>query len=115
MLRSYRVAFVTWIVGVVVYLGFSVIVVLPDRAHYAGEFFLLFLACVWFAYAPPGRSADARDEHPIVGTRGGARRGPGGADRRDGRDPAATPLSNRSRPTARSPKPRPVPASSATW
>jgi len=32
---------------------FSVVVVLPDRAHYAGEFFLLFVACAWLAYAPP--------------------------------------------------------------
>ena len=28
----------------------------PDRAHYAGEFFLLFVACAWLAYAPPERA-----------------------------------------------------------
>ncbi len=61
VLRPYRFAFITWIVGTAAYLAFSVIVVLPDRAHYAGEFFLLFLACVWFAYAPPGRSGDANE------------------------------------------------------
>ena len=67
VLRSHRFAFVTWIVGVAAYLVFSVIVVLPDRAHYAGEFFLLFLACVWFAYAPPGRSEDATNDRPSSG------------------------------------------------
>jgi hypothetical protein len=52
--RPYRTTFALWIAGTVAYVGFSVIVVLPDRAHYAGEFFLLFVACAWLAYAAPG-------------------------------------------------------------
>jgi len=54
-LRPHAAALTLWIAGVVGYVAFSIIVVLPDRAHYAGEFFLLFLACAWFAYSPPGR------------------------------------------------------------
>ena len=53
VLRPYSTAFALWIVGTVVYVLFSVVVVLPDRAHYAGEFFLLFVACAWLAYPPP--------------------------------------------------------------
>jgi len=55
VLRPYAMAFALWLVGTVAYVLFSVVVVLPDRAHYAGEFFLLFVACAWLAYAPPGR------------------------------------------------------------
>lgn len=54
VLRPYRIAFSLWIVGAVAYVVFSVVVVLPDRAHYAGAFFLLFVACAWLAYAAPG-------------------------------------------------------------
>jgi hypothetical protein len=54
VLRPYRVAFALWIAGTVAYVLFSVVVVLPDRAHYAGEFFLLFVTCAWLAYAAPG-------------------------------------------------------------
>jgi hypothetical protein len=54
VLRPYTAAFALWIVGTIAYVGFSVVVVLPDRAHYAGEFLLLFLACAWLAYAAPG-------------------------------------------------------------
>jgi hypothetical protein len=56
VLRPYAIAFALWIVGTVVYVVFSIVVVLPDRAHYAGAFFLLFVACAWLAYAPPGGS-----------------------------------------------------------
>ena len=52
-LRPYAFAFALWIVGTVAYVAFSIVVVLPDRTHYAGEFFLLFMACAWLAYAPP--------------------------------------------------------------
>ena len=58
VLRPYATAFGLWIVGTVAYVVFSVVVVLPDRAHYAGEFFLLFVACAWLAYAPPGDGLD---------------------------------------------------------
>jgi hypothetical protein len=54
VLRPYHFAFVLWIVGSVAYVAFSLLVVLPDRSHYAGEFFLLFVACAWLAYAAPG-------------------------------------------------------------
>jgi hypothetical protein len=54
VLRPYAAAFALWLVGTVAYVIFSVVVVLPDRAHYAGEFFLLFVACAWLAYAAPG-------------------------------------------------------------
>jgi hypothetical protein len=57
VLRPYSTAFTLWIVGTVAYVVFSVVVVLPDRAHYAGAFFLLFMACAWLAYAPPGGGA----------------------------------------------------------
>ncbi len=67
VLRPYGFAFVLWIVGTVAYVGFSLIVVLPDRAHYAGEFFVLFVACAWLAYAPPGggRSVPAGWSHGL--------------------------------------------------
>jgi hypothetical protein len=58
-LRPCVTAWTLWIVGIGAYVAFSVVVVLPDRAHYAGEFFLLFLACAWLAYAPPGRGRSA--------------------------------------------------------
>jgi len=62
VLRPYTIAFALWLVGTVAFVIFSVVVVLPDRAHYAGEFFLLFVACSWLAYAPPtgGRSVPRR-------------------------------------------------------
>jgi hypothetical protein len=53
VLRPYATAFALWIVGTIAYVLFSVVVVLPDRAHYAGEFFLLFVACAWLAYSEP--------------------------------------------------------------
>ena len=58
----YRTAFALWIVGTVAYVLFSVVVVLPDRAHYAGEFFLLFVACAWLAYARAGWRARSPGE-----------------------------------------------------
>jgi hypothetical protein len=54
-LRGRRFAFRLWLLGTVGYLVFSVAVVLPDRSHYAGESFLLFVACLWLAVAAPGR------------------------------------------------------------
>jgi hypothetical protein len=54
-LRPRVFAFRLWVLGTVGYLAFSVAVVLPDRSHYAGEFFLLFVACAWLAYSAPGR------------------------------------------------------------
>lgn len=54
VLRPYATALAVWIVGTIAYVAFSQLVVLPDRAHYAGEFFLLFVAAAWLAYAPPG-------------------------------------------------------------
>jgi hypothetical protein len=59
VLRPYALAFALWIVGTVAYVLFSVVVVLPDRAHYAGEFFLLFVACAWLVYAAPGGGPQA--------------------------------------------------------
>ena len=49
LLREHRFASRLWMAGVVGYLAFSVVVVLPDRSHYAGEFFLLLVACLWCA------------------------------------------------------------------
>jgi hypothetical protein len=54
VLRPYTTAFAVWVLGTVAYVAFSQLVVLPDRAHYAGELFLLFVAAAWLAYAPPG-------------------------------------------------------------
>ena len=48
------------LVGLAGLLAFSVVVVLPDRSHYAGAFFMLFLACVWCEFAPPGARHGAR-------------------------------------------------------
>ncbi len=59
VLLPYRTAFALWLVGTGAYVLFSVVVVLPDRAHYAGEFFLLFVACAWLAYAAPGGMSSA--------------------------------------------------------
>jgi hypothetical protein len=42
-----------WLFGSAGYFVFSYVVVLPDRSHYAGEWFLLFLACAWCATSPP--------------------------------------------------------------
>jgi hypothetical protein len=51
LLRDRRFACRLWAVGVLGYLAFSVVVVLPDRSHYAGVFFLLLVACTWLAWA----------------------------------------------------------------
>jgi hypothetical protein len=64
VLRARPFAFRLWLLGSAGYLVFSYVVVLPDRSHYAGEWFLLFLACVWCATAPP-TSAGA-DPNPAV-------------------------------------------------
>jgi hypothetical protein len=56
-LRPYRFAFALWIVGTLGFYAFSIVVVLPDRSHYAGESFLLFLVCMWLAWAPPAAVA----------------------------------------------------------
>ncbi len=68
-LRHHRVAFRVWVLGALGYLAFSYVVVLPDRSHYAGEWFVLFLAAVWFAAAPPG---EARTETDPLRLRGGS-------------------------------------------
>ncbi|HEY3673633.1 MAG TPA: hypothetical protein VGN51_22040 [Acidimicrobiia bacterium] len=52
-IRAHPFALRLWLVGAAGYLVFSYVVVLPDRSHYAGEYFLLFLACVWCAAASP--------------------------------------------------------------
>lgn len=54
-LRARSLARTLWLVGLAGLLAFSVGVVLPDRSHYAGAFFVLFLACAWCEFAPPGR------------------------------------------------------------
>jgi hypothetical protein len=61
-LRRHRFAFRLWVLGALGYVAFSYVVVLPDRSHYAGEWFVLFLAAVWLAAAPP--LAD-RDEQAL--------------------------------------------------
>jgi len=38
-----------WVLGAVAFFGYSLVVVQPDRAHYAGVWFVLFLACAWLA------------------------------------------------------------------
>jgi len=48
-LRRHRFAFRIWVLGSLGAYAFSVIVVLPDRAHYAGVWFLLLVTCAWFA------------------------------------------------------------------
>ena len=55
-LRTRPFARTLWLVGTLGAFAFSVLVVLPDRSHYAGAFFVLFLVCVWCAVAPPGRA-----------------------------------------------------------
>jgi hypothetical protein len=52
-LRERTFAFRLWLLGIAGSLVFSYVVVLPDRSHYAGAFFLLFLACIWCAGSPP--------------------------------------------------------------
>jgi hypothetical protein len=43
-----------WIVGSAGLLAFFALVILPEESRYAGQVFLLFLACCWLALAPPG-------------------------------------------------------------
>ena len=68
-LRHHRVAFRVWVLGALGYVAFSYVVVLPDRSHYAGEWFVLFLAAAWLAAAPPG---EARTEGDPLRLRGGS-------------------------------------------
>ena len=68
-LRSHRVGFRLWVLGALGYVVFSYVVVLPDRSHYAGEWFVLFLAAVWLAAAPPG---EVRAEGDPLRLRGGS-------------------------------------------
>jgi hypothetical protein len=49
-----------WWVGSLGYVVFFVIVILPEQARYAGFPFLLFVACAWFAVAPPGETPRSR-------------------------------------------------------
>jgi hypothetical protein len=53
VLRGHRFAQGLWVVGCLGYVAFFAIVMLPEQARYAGFPFLLFLACTWFACAPP--------------------------------------------------------------
>jgi len=46
-----------WWLGALATWGFFLVVVLPDEARYADVAFLLFLAALWLAVAPPGRPA----------------------------------------------------------
>jgi hypothetical protein len=48
-----------WWLGALATWGFFLVVVLPDEACYADVVFLLFLAALWLAVAPPGRPAAA--------------------------------------------------------
>ena len=71
-LRGRAFSFRLWLIGTLGYLVFSVAVVLPDRSHYAGESFLLFVACCWLAVAAPDRPREdlrspAPDAHRRVG------------------------------------------------
>ena len=55
-----------WCLGALGYELFFVVVVLPDQARYTGAVFVLWLAAVWLAVAPPGRGPAAS---PTVGRR----------------------------------------------
>jgi hypothetical protein len=68
VLRPYPFAQWLWLVGSIGYAAFFAIVMLPEQARYAGFPFLLFLAAIWCACAPPGEprpvvdwSRDSRD------------------------------------------------------
>jgi hypothetical protein len=54
VLRPYPFACCLWLVGSIGFVAFFAVVILPEHARYAGFVFLLFLACVWLAVAPPG-------------------------------------------------------------
>lgn len=54
-LRSFAFARRLWLVGSVALVGFFVVVTRPEASRHAGFAFLLFVACVWSALAPPGR------------------------------------------------------------
>ena len=60
-LRPYPFARALWSVGSLGYVGFFVIVMLPEQARYAGFPFLLFLACAWLAFSPPARAPRPHD------------------------------------------------------
>lgn len=68
-LRPHRFAFRLWLLGTLGFYAFSIVVVLPDRSHYAGESFLLFLVCVWLAWAPPAGLAPPVAAHDRERTR----------------------------------------------
>ena len=65
-LRAHPFALRLWLLGSAGYLVFSYVVVLPDRSHYAGEWFLLFLACAWCATTPP-TAAERSARTPATG------------------------------------------------
>jgi hypothetical protein len=60
-LRGHAFAARLWYIGSLGYVAFFVIVILPEQARYAGFPFFLFLACAWFALAPPGELPASRD------------------------------------------------------
>lgn len=78
-LRRSPVARVLWLLGSASYLGFFAVVVLPDQARYAGATFLLFLACAWWAFAPPGGVDPAEVDRAAPGGRETHRSRPLGA------------------------------------
>ena len=59
-----------WWVGSLGLFVFFVIVTRPEAARHAGFVFLLFLACVWFAHAPPGVAIErtGADRRDLLGT-----------------------------------------------
>lgn len=61
VLRPYPFAQWLWAIGSLGYVAFFAVVMLPEQARYAGFPFLLFLAAVWFACAPPGEARTAVD------------------------------------------------------
>ena len=70
-LRTRSFARTLWLVGIArAAFVFSVVVVLPDRSHYAGAFFVLFLVCVWCAFAPPGVASGRRARARGAGSTG---------------------------------------------
>jgi hypothetical protein len=61
VLRPYPFARWLWLIGSCGYAAFFLVVMLPEQARYAGFPFLLFLAAVWCACAPPGEARSAVD------------------------------------------------------